>query len=88
MIKTASIVSACELLLSGVIAFFGNANQFGYSFLTLFGLINLIIGLLGFLIALVIVIFDRETAKPVFLSSGIVLLLGGLTCTFFPWNYN
>ena len=76
-----------ELILSFVIALWQNGG-IDYGFFTLIGLCNLLIGFFGFLVALVIVFFDRELAKPVFLSSGIILLAGGLTCSIFPWEYN
>ena len=72
-----------ELALSFIIAL-GSSHGIDYEFFTLWGLCNLLIGLFSFVVALVIVFFDREMAKPVFLASGIVLLAGGLTCTIFP----
>ena len=58
-----------------------------YGFFTVFGLGNLIIGLLSFVISLIIYLVDNETGKPWFIASGIVLLLGGLTCSIFPIGF-
>lgn len=76
-----------ELLISFIISLVSNPTM-DHDFFTLMGLCNLLIGLFSFFVALVITFFDRELAKPVFLASGIVLLVGGLTCSIFPWGYN
>ena len=75
-----------ELLGSFIISLSSNPDM-NHDFFTLFGLCNLIIGFFSFIVALVIVFFDTELAKPVFLASGIVLLAGGLTCSIFPLQW-
>jgi hypothetical protein len=88
MRKATWIILASEIFFSAIISFASNGGIVDYNFFTVFGLCNLLIGLFGFFVGLVIVFFDRETAKPVFASSGIILLAGCLTCSIFPWNYN
>jgi len=87
MSKVTWILLSSEILFSLIISLAFNDGIIDYSFLTIFGLCNLVLGLFGSFVALVIVFFDRNAAKPVFLSSGIILLAGCLTCSIFPWEY-
>lgn len=82
--KKAVPVLITELVISLIFAFASGNCIFSYEFFTVFGLGNLIIGLLSFVISLIIYFVDNETGKPWFIASGIILLLGGLTCSVFP----
>jgi len=88
MSRVTWILLSSEILFSIIISLAFNGGIINYSFLTIFGLCNLVLGLFGFFVALVIFFFDRNMARPVFLSSGIILLAGCLTCSIFPWEYN
>lgn len=84
--KKALPILITELVISLIFAF-ASSDGINYDFLTMFGLGNLIMGLLSFVISLIIYFVDNETGKPWFIASGIVLLLGGLTCSIFPLDY-
>ena len=86
MSRTTWIILSSEIVFSLIISLVFSGGVINRPFFTLFGLCNLLIGLFGFFVALVIVFFDREMAKPVFLSSGIILLAGCLTCSIFSWE--
>ncbi|HWN87955.1 MAG TPA: hypothetical protein VNM35_02790 [Chitinophagaceae bacterium] len=86
MNKVTWIILSSEILFSIIISLVFTGGVINNPFFTVFGLCNLVLGLFGFFVALVIVFFDRELAKPVFLSSGIILLAGCLTCSIFPWE--
>jgi hypothetical protein len=88
MSRVTWILLSSEIVFSIIISLASNGGIINYSFFTIFGLCNLVLGLFGFFVALVIVFFDRNMAKPVFLSSGIILLAGCLTCSVFPWEYH
>ena len=88
MSRTTWIILSSEIIFAIIISLAFNGGIINHYFFTLFGLCNLVVGLFGFFVGLVIVFFDRSAAKPVFLSSGIILLAGCLTCSIFPWEYN
>ena len=80
--KKALPILITELVISLIFAF-SLSDGLNYGFFTMFGLGNLIIGLLSFITSLIIYFVDNETGKPWFIASGIILLLGGLTCSIF-----
>ena len=86
--KKAIPIFITEFIISLVFAFAVNNSAIDYNFLTALGLGNLIIGLLSFFISLIIYFVDNEQGKPWFIASGLILLVGGLTCTIFPFQYN
>ena len=86
--KKAMTIFLIELLLSFIVAVFINQGVFNYDFLTMQGLANLIIGILSFFISLIIYFVDKDTARPFFIASGLLLLAGCLTCSVFPIRLN
>lgn len=83
--KKAVPILIAEIVVSLIFAFAGS-DGINYDFLTMFGLGNLIIGLLSCIVSLIIYFVDNETGKPWFVASGIILLLGCLTCSVFPFQ--
>jgi hypothetical protein len=58
-------------------------------YLTMFGLINLIIGILGLLVGTIFSIARKdEIAKGLLIASSLLLLMGILTCSAFPFRLN
>ena len=86
--KKALPIFITEFIISFVFAFITSGRIFNYDFFTMVGLGNLIIGLLSFLISLIIYFVDRESGKPWFIASGLILLAGCLTCSVFPFRMN
>ena len=82
--KKTILILGIELLISAAFAFFLNGAVINYDFFTVLGLGNLIIGLGGGVIGLVIIAMSEEKDRSFLLASGLLLLLGCLTCTFFP----
>jgi len=86
--KKGAFIFIIELIISFVISVVVNQGPVNYDFFTLLGLINLIIGVLSFFISLIIYFVDKETARPFFIASGLLLLAGCLTCSIFPIRLN
>lgn len=86
--KNYIIVFLIELLISAVVVFFSNNAVINYDFFTLVGLGNLIIGGLGGIIGLIGLAINKEQGKSLLIGSGLLLLSGCLTCTFFPMSLN
>jgi hypothetical protein len=86
--KKALPIFITEFVISLIFAFTTNGSVFSYDFFTMLGLGNLIIGLLSFILSLIIYFVDKETGKPWFIASGLILLAGCLTCTAFPIRIN
>jgi drug/metabolite transporter (DMT)-like permease len=86
--KKALPILIIELVLSFVSGLVFNAGVFNYDFLTTLGLANLIIGLLSFFTGLIIYFVDKEMGKPFLLASGLLLLIGCVTCSIFPLRLN
>ena len=86
--KKALPILIVELIVSIAAAFAFNEGFMNYNFFTTLGLANLIIGLLSFLVGLIVYFVNKEQGKPILLSSGIILFLGCLTCSIFPFQLN
>ena len=75
-----------EITLSFLLTLFmdgGLSKEFG----TIFGLVNLILGIVGLIVGLVLALVgEKNTATGLLISSGILLLMGFLTCSLFPMN--
>ncbi len=82
------VILGVELLITALFAFLLNDGVIDYNFFTAWGLGNLILGLLGVIIGIVIVMADKEKDNSYLIASGLLLLLGCLTCTFFPFELN
>jgi hypothetical protein len=77
-----------EILLSLIIAFAVNKG-FNDEYLTMFGLINLILGIVGLIFGVIFSIAKEETiSKGLLISSALLLLMGFLTCSVFPMRLN
>ena len=72
-----------ELLASAAFAFYFNGSVINYGFLGGLGVGNLIIGLIGCFFSVVIMFMNREAGRAILIASGLLLLLGFLTCSFF-----
>lgn len=60
-------------------------GRFDYDYLTIFGLVNLILGILGLVIgAILSVAKEPNISKGLLISSALLLLMGFLTCSVFP----
>ena len=86
--KNTILILVIEFLISGLIALISSDGVFNYDYFTLLGLCNLIIGVIGVIIGLIISILDKENGKILFIASGLLLLLGCLTCSIFPFQMN
>jgi cytochrome bd-type quinol oxidase subunit 2 len=77
-----------EIILSFLLALFmdgGISKEFG----TIFGLINLILGIIGLIVGVVLSLMkEKNTAADLLISSALLLLMGFLTCSFFPFRLN
>ena len=71
-----------------IFAFLLNDRTLDYNFLTGLGLVNLVIGVLAFLVGLIAFAFDTELAKAILAASGLLLLTGTLTCSIHPFRMN
>ena len=77
-----------EIVLSLIISLFATAGS-GDGFLTIFGLINLILGVIGLVFGVIFSIARVENvSKGLLISSALILLIGGLTCSVFPMRFN
>ncbi len=86
--KKAGVILIIEMSISAVIAFLANNNIINYDFFTVFGLGNLIIGLLGAIAGLIGLAINKETGQSLLIASGLLLLAGCLTCAVFPFRLN
>jgi hypothetical protein len=79
---------AGEIALSFIGALLSNV-RLDRDFLTIFGLMNLIISIVGLISGVIFQIAKTERiAKPLLISSAFLLLLGFLTCSVFPLRLN
>ena len=77
-----------EIVLSLIISLFATEGS-GDGFLTIFGLINLILGVIGLVFGVIFSIARVENvSKGLLISSALLLLIGGLTCSVFPMRFN
>ena len=87
--KKVLLVLAVELMASALFALaIGGGATINYDYFTALGLCNFIIGLLGCLGGAVALAVNKETAKAVLIGSGLLLLIGFLTCSIFPMRLN
>jgi cytochrome bd-type quinol oxidase subunit 2 len=56
-------------------------------YLTVFGLINLVLGATGLAIGVILSISKSDHTKAMLVSSAFLLLMGFLTCSAFPFKY-
>jgi len=74
-------------LFGGLAFTFGALNI--YDLLTLSGALNLIFSILFFLAALLqFLLRNKEQGKTLLITSGLLLLAGGVTCSVFPFRMN
>jgi hypothetical protein len=77
-----------EVLISLILALVMNRG-FNNGYLTMVGLINLILGILGLILGVIFSIAREETiSKGLLISSALLLLMGLLTCSVFPMKFN
>lgn len=70
-----------------VLAIAANDGKFIYDTGFMFGLCNLLLGGLLLLVGVIIFIAgSREMARAMFAAAGLILLTGGVACSFFPFN--
>ena len=86
--KKTTLILGIELAVSALIAFILNNAVVDYDFFTALGLGNLVIGVVGAIAGLIIANASEKKDKSVLMASGLLLLLGCLTCSFFPLNIN
>ena len=86
--KKTIIILAIELLISAAFAFLANGAVINYDFFTFLGLGNSIIGAVGSVIGLLVIVVQKERDRSFLIASGLLLLLGCLTCSFFPLQLN
>jgi len=86
--KNIIVIMGVELLGSALFAIFVNNAVIDYNFFTALGLGNLIIGVLGAIIGLIIINTGEKRDRSFLIASGLLLLLGCLTCSFFPLQIN
>ena len=76
-----------EIILSLIISIFvttGNSD----GFLTVFGTVNLILGIIGLVLGVIFSIARVENvSKGLLISSALILLMGFLTCSISPLYY-
>jgi hypothetical protein len=73
-----------EIIISLFASYAAN-GRFNYEYLTIFGLINLILGVLGLVLGVILSIAkEQNISKGLLISSAILLLMGFLTCSVFP----
>jgi len=77
-----------ELAISIIVSVLFNQGMINYDFFTLLGLVNLIMGGLSLFISLILLLIDKQMAKSFFIATGLLLLVGGLTCSIFPIRLN
>ncbi len=83
--KQVILIFSVELLISAAFAFSLNTAGINYDFFTALGLGNLIIGVVGGIIGLIILATNnKKTGKYFLIASGLLLLAGCLTCAAFP----
>jgi len=87
-VKKTILILSVELLISAIFAFGLNNAVINYNFFTALGLGNLIIGVVGALIGLIIVNTSEKRDRSFLLASGLLLLIGCLVCSFFPLQLN
>ena len=82
--KNVLLIFISELVISLIATFFFQVGALDR--LAIFGLCNLVIGFISFFIGLIIYFVNAETGKPWFLASGLILLIGGFTCSIFAFE--
>ena len=83
MKKKVLLLLVVELLASAAFAFYFNGFAINYSFFSGLGVGNLIIGLIGCFFSVVVMFMNKEAGRSILIASGLLLLLGFLTCSFF-----
>ena len=81
------LILGTELLISAAFAFLVNGANINYHFFTALGLGNLIIGVVGGIAGLIISAGEKRD-RSLLIASGLLLLLGCLTCSIFPIQIN
>ncbi|HEY1871943.1 MAG TPA: hypothetical protein VGG71_12850 [Chitinophagaceae bacterium] len=77
-----------EVLLSAAIALFEN-KRFNSDYLTVFGLVNFILGVVGLIFGVIFSIAKQENvSKGLLISSSLLILMGFLTCSIFQIRLN
>jgi hypothetical protein len=77
-----------EVVLSLIIALYATSGS-SDSFLTTFGLVNLILGIIGLVFGVIFSIARVENvSKGLLISSALILLMGFLTCSIAPMKFN
>lgn len=68
-----------------ILALLFNQLHVNYDFLTLLGLINFIVSVLGLFIGLIMYATgNKNSARNICLAGGLLLFIGISTCSFFP----
>ena len=87
--KRKLIIAGIGLLFSFMVSILANGSNFNYDFMTVFGLINLVISGIGGVIAIVMLLSrNRKNGMDLLAASGIILLVGVGVCSAFPMKLN
>lgn len=87
--KKALPLYAILMILSVLVAFLLNGNGRAYDYMTMFGLSNLLLGIVfGIAGAIVHITGNNITGKALMTAGGLLLLTGTATCSIFPINFN
>jgi len=87
--KDTLIALATELVISLIVALVLNNGMLNYDFMTGFGLVNLILSVIGIIVGVIFIsLKERERGQSIVAASGILFLIGAGTCTAFPISLN
>jgi len=87
--KKKLLIAGIAILFSFVVSIPANDGNFNYDFMTVFGLINLLLAGLGVLIGIIMLLSrNRKNGLDVLAASGIILLVGVGVCSAFPMQLN
>ena len=85
--KRKLLLTGIALLFSFVVSILANDVSFNYDFMTVFGLINLLLAALGVLIGVVMLLSkNRANGLDVLAASGMILVVGVGVCSAFPMH--
>jgi len=85
--KNALYYLAGELIISLVVSL-GMNGGFGYDYLTTFGLVNIIIAVIGLIVGVIVLALNEiSIGRGILISSGLLLLIGFAACSAFPMKF-
>lgn len=81
------IIAGIGLAFSFIVSLVLNAGVFNYEFMTVFGLVNLILAVLGVFVSLILLLArDKKNGLNLLAASGIILLVGAGVCSVYPMH--